>query len=256
VSLHFPLEFPFYISGFIRAAAKPPFLFEKETEMVQPEGSAKGDTSAKSESIAYDFQSNAEAVNQVTQSEEPMEEPLSGQSTEPGTSSPKCSTNAGSTGPRTPQGKRRSSKNAIKHGFFSGETVRRYLRKEERRIYLKIFNGLFEYWKPVGQAEVVLLELMVNQLYQYKRLLRLMSVSRAPLKGDLGGVVFGHRSEPKPFDDWRRDLPPLEDLEKFQQLEQHIWRTYFRAQSELERFQAARLGERVLPRLAVDINAQ
>ena len=47
------------------------------------------------------------------------------------------------TGPRTAQGKPRSSKNAIKHGFFSREMVRVHIHKEDRQEYMAVLEELF-----------------------------------------------------------------------------------------------------------------
>jgi len=165
---------------------------------------------------------------------------------------------ARSTGPRTAEGKRRSSMNAMKKGFFSQELIRSqaHLSKEERRTYLRILGGLTEAWNPVGPDEHMLLELMAIQAYQYIRFLRLTSASRADFSLDLGRVPKFESRNDQQFKIWLHDLPPLEDLEKLQRIEQHIWKSYFRAQSELERRQAIRQGEKALPRFALDVNAQ
>ena len=74
-----------------------------------------------------------------------------------------------STGPRTSQGKRRSSKNAIRHGFFSKEIADLHmLDKKDRKAYLKLLAGLCEKWKPVDISELIQVELMATHLHHFK----------------------------------------------------------------------------------------
>lgn len=137
-----------------------------------------------------------------------------------------------STGPRTTRGKRRSSKNAIKHGFFSRELIQLHLRKEDKKHYMNVLRGLFKAWQPIGQSEVIQVELMAFHLQQQKRLVRLMSALRSGKPGFLLGDGFtSSDTEPEVADRWLRDLPPLEDLDKFQRYENHVLRNYYRAQA-------------------------
>lgn len=67
-----------------------------------------------------------------------------------------------STGPRTPQGKAHSRKNAIKHGLFARLAIDFILRNENWSVYEELVDDLREYHKPVGRAE----ELEVEQIAQ------------------------------------------------------------------------------------------
>ena len=158
----------------------------------------------------------------------------------------------GSAGPRTAQGKRISSRNALVHGFFSRELVLMHLKREDRRSYLKLFNTFVQELDPFGQLELVQIELMTNYLYQYKRLSRHMAAMRGGKIIDLSVHEYVDASKDK--GGWVDDLPSLDILEKYQRCESHILRSFYRAQAELERLQKIRLGEQVPPRLTVDIN--
>jgi hypothetical protein len=140
-----------------------------------------------------------------------------------------------SPGPRTVQGKRISSQNALTHGFFSRDLIRGHLHTKDRRAYLRLFNGFLEELKPDGQSEFIQVELITNHLYQYRRLF-LMANEFGPLEEDSG-----------PDD--------ALTVEKFQRCESHILKNFYRAKAELERLQRIRLGEKVPARLMVDINS-
>lgn len=160
-----------------------------------------------------------------------------------------------STGPRTAHGKRRSSRNAVKHGFFCRDLLMT-LSTADRREWSKLLRGLRETWDPIGQNELIQVELMAFHLQQQKRLMRLMSIRRNSTPTFLLDTDrTPTKLKPAVFDQWLHDLPSLDDLEKFQRCEAHNLRHYYRAQGELERLQRMRLGEKVAPRLLVDVNA-
>jgi len=162
-----------------------------------------------------------------------------------------------STGPRTPHGKRRSSQNACKHGFFSREVAHLHRREEDRREYLKLLKRLSGTWGPIGQSEHIQIELMAYHLQQYKRAMRLMSAKRdntlnvLPPPGSVSSVA-----KAKVVDRWLHDLPLLEDLDKIQRYEDHILRNYYKAQGGLQRLQSVRLGGSALPHGGPENNNQ
>ena len=163
-----------------------------------------------------------------------------------------------STGPRTESGKKISSKNALKLGFFARELKTLHMScEEDRQEFERLFESLIDSWEPVGQSELIQIELMAIALHQYKCLLRLERVRRANFRTDiLDGVLGNSREDDPKLEAWRHELPHLDDLEKFQRCETHILRNYYRAMCELQRLQEMRLGKRVLPRLYMDVNAQ
>lgn len=159
-----------------------------------------------------------------------------------------------STGPRTPQGKRRSSRNAVKHGFFCRD-LQMTLSPADRRECTKLLTGLRETWNPIGRSELIQVELMAFHLQQQKRLMRLMNVRRDDAPTFILDLAPASRKiKPAIVDQWRHDLPSLDDLEKFQRCESHNLRLYYRAQSELERLQRMRSGDKVAPPILVDMN--
>lgn len=78
-----------------------------------------------------------------------------------------------SGGPRTRRGKNASSKNAIKHGFFSKDAISAYrLDQESKHEYSRLRKGLFADWKPVGASEEIQVELILGHLVHYRSFLR------------------------------------------------------------------------------------
>ena len=71
-----------------------------------------------------------------------------------------------STGPRTLRGKKRSSKNALKHGIFSKVAV---LTSESRADYQDLLGGLQDYWQPEGKMEELLVDKLAVLFWRYKR---------------------------------------------------------------------------------------
>ena len=147
-----------------------------------------------------------------------------------------------STGPRTAQGKRRSSKNAIKYGFYSREIIQKHIRKEDRREYSEMLVELVKEKNPIGQSELFQVELMADSRHHLKRHVRLTSALQADKASTLMENLFkdSTRQNSEALGDWQCDLPPLDVLEKLRRAEDHILGKYYRAQRELERLQSAR----------------
>jgi hypothetical protein len=74
----------------------------------------------------------------------------------------------GATGARTETGKKRSSRNAIKHGIFSGVTL---LPGESPAKYQSHWEGLRVSLQPQGQAEELLVEKLASLTWRHRRLL-------------------------------------------------------------------------------------
>ena len=73
-----------------------------------------------------------------------------------------------STGPRTPEGKRRSSLNAIRHGLLAQAVV---LPEEDEREFLRLRRDLWADFQPVGAMEEQLVEKIAAEMWRYQRLL-------------------------------------------------------------------------------------
>jgi hypothetical protein len=71
-----------------------------------------------------------------------------------------------STGPRTEEGKARSSQNAVKHGLYSRRSMERLAGKENaeaRAEYDAHLAGLQASWQPQGEQEETLVDNMADQ---------------------------------------------------------------------------------------------
>ena len=73
------------------------------------------------------------------------------------------------TGPRTEQGKQRSSRNATKHGVFSKVII---LKGESRDEYEELLAGLHESLQPEGTLEELLVENLAVNIWRRRRLLQ------------------------------------------------------------------------------------
>src|SRR5712691_5667457 len=71
-------------------------------------------------------------------------------------------------GPRTQQGKQKSSRNATKHGVFSKVIV---LDSESKAEYEELLAGLRETLKPEGALEELLVEKLATTVWRHRRLL-------------------------------------------------------------------------------------
>ncbi len=74
----------------------------------------------------------------------------------------------GPTGPRTDDGKKRSSQNAVKSGIFSRATL---LKGESRAEYQSLVEGFWKTLQPEGKLEELLVEKLVSISWRYRRLL-------------------------------------------------------------------------------------
>ena len=76
-----------------------------------------------------------------------------------------------STGPKTLEGKRNSSRNAIKHGFFAGEVVNATQGESSQRLRC-LLQDLFDEYQPVGHIEKILVEKIATYWWRQARILR------------------------------------------------------------------------------------
>jgi hypothetical protein len=160
--------------------------------------------------------------------------------------------NAGlSTGPKSPEGKARVARNALKHGMLSRETLLPY---EDAGAFEELVEALWADWQPVAAQEEVLVEQVARETWRLRRVGRAEAgvfalegrfSSGAPTAATLSsslGLAFTRHS--------RRSIvfPTLSRYEA------GIERSYYRALHELQRLQHARRGGQSQPPLAVDVN--
>jgi hypothetical protein len=147
------------------------------------------------------------------------------------------------TGPRTPEGKARSAKNALRHGLLSRDV----LQADERpRDLQRLHEQLSGELRPVGELESLLVERVVSCVWRLRRALRVeaeiverSSDSYAP--GDEGGAGVS----------WIRRHATFATLSRYETTNE---RAMYRALHELERLQAARRGERVPLPAVLDVD--
>ena len=78
-----------------------------------------------------------------------------------------------STGPKTEEGKAVSKLNAAKHGILSEAVVISKGEGQERKeAYLRLYDGLRDYFKPAGAMEDALVEQIAVTLWRKRRVLR------------------------------------------------------------------------------------
>ncbi|PIQ82271.1 MAG: hypothetical protein COV76_04425 [Candidatus Omnitrophica bacterium CG11_big_fil_rev_8_21_14_0_20_64_10] len=77
-----------------------------------------------------------------------------------------------STGPKTEEGKEIVKLNAVKHGILSDAVVIPKGEGQERKeAYLRLYNGLWDYFKPDGAMEDTLVEQIAVTLWRKRRVL-------------------------------------------------------------------------------------
>ena len=89
-----------------------------------------------------------------------------------------------STGPRTPEGKARSSQNAVRHGILARGLV---LRTEDPAQFQALVDGFYADFQPTGVTELTLVDIMIGARW---RMLRVSNFETAGL--DLQFEQFRH----------------------------------------------------------------
>ncbi len=164
-----------------------------------------------------------------------------------------------STGPRTTQGKARSSRNALKHGLLSSQIL---LEHEDANELEALREGFYADLQPVGTLEEVLVERIIASAWLHRRALW---AETALMEWEHG---LGMRWEPEYYEDereWKLDQRALHAaiemvtdhrLDKIQRYETTKERQMYKALHELQRLQAARQNAMALAPVAVDVDVQ
>ena len=162
-----------------------------------------------------------------------------------------------STGPKTATGKKRVSRNAVRHGFFSKFLLIQHQDgKESQREFDDFYASVDKHYQPVGFLEELWMEKIAVWSWRLRRLIRCES-------GQIARALAGHSYEIRqsradllvdsdstslssPEMDAMTDhlfLPEKEELDKLLRHEVMISRELNHAIAELERVQARRKGE-------------
>lgn len=139
-----------------------------------------------------------------------------------------------STGPRSPDGKAMSSKNAVRHGLLGGELL---LPDEDAEELERFRAGVLERLQPEDDVERFMADRVIANAWRLKRVYRIETEVLRRLKYEGTTVDFGVALE--------RDLHHGDNLPKLARYESMLDRGLRRALHELERLQARRRGEHV-----------
>jgi hypothetical protein len=143
----------------------------------------------------------------------------------------------GSTGPRSEEGKQRSSKNAIKSGIFAQATL---LKEESLSDYQSLLEGIWDVLKPEGKLEELLVEKLASISWRYRRLLA------------ADGAAFQRNS--RYTDSVSKSLGDTGELDRLVRYESNLERAFDRTLTQLERIRRVRSGEPLPPQLDIKIS--
>ena len=153
-----------------------------------------------------------------------------------------------STGPKTEEGKAVSRYNAIKHGLLSKEVL---LEGEDEKVLIEIGKRLRYELDPQTELELVLVDRITANVW---RLRRVMQIEREMMDDDRFTTDYlGKTTEKNLGEALSYDFSNYDTYGKLIRYETSIEKGIFKALHELQRLQAARNGEKVLPPVAIDV---
>ncbi len=165
-----------------------------------------------------------------------------------------------STGPRTAEGKKAVSQNAVKHGFFTRETV---VRDEDQADFDRYREAMLAEMGPVGVLESSLTERVVSLAWRLRRAERMQNQAlKMQIRSDhldlvVRQVQWSYRDakglpqeETQPKNDHmtfgraaRNDIASFRVLDKLLLYERRIENSMHKTMKELRKLQAARKAE-------------
>ena len=168
--------------------------------------------------------------------------------------------NAKLGGVKTEEGKAISKLNALQHGLLSGEIL---LKGEIEQNLVELSKRIRQSLQPVGELEQLLSDRIIANFW---RLRRVMEVERSAMEWEKynEGVdinfSFGGYPKDEKLEELQkkrkqvRDMIANDNTEQILRYETTIERSLYRALHELQRLQAARLGEKPPLPINVDID--
>jgi hypothetical protein len=161
-----------------------------------------------------------------------------------------------STGPRTPDGKRRVSRNAIRHGFYSKWLLVRHADgKEDESEYDDSYAAIYKHYQPLGWLEERCVETIAVWSWRLRRVIRYetgqIARALAQRRYDIHQSTAVNSEEPQFLPPGGAETEGMADhlfltsdgLENQMRYEALIGRHLNRSISELERLQARRKGD-------------
>jgi hypothetical protein len=151
-----------------------------------------------------------------------------------------------STGPRTEEGRRAVSRNAVKWSLFSAMVV---LADEDQKLFDGFARRVLTDLRPVGALETALADAIVACLWRWRRLhgieAGLLTMYRVYEGADRGlATSFAH------------DASQMDSLGRLTRYETALERRFLRLLHELQRLQASRTGQAVAAPAVVDVDVR
>src|SRR3984957_13823059 len=152
-----------------------------------------------------------------------------------------------STGPKTPEGKDKSRRNALQHGLTAKTCM---LEDEDPEALVDLLNEIREKFNPQDTDEDFLIERMAKARFKYNRIMPLeaaiynlrLSVDRTPKEITEALGVNGQRAWA-----YMRDANGGNALSKLARYETSLLREYDRSRQELEKLQKIRAANPAPP---------
>ena len=157
--------------------------------------------------------------------------------------------NAKLGGVKTEEGKAVSKYNALKHGILSKEVL---LEGEDEKTLIEVGKKLRAELEPQTELELVLVDRITANVW---RLRRVMQIEREMMDDDKNDTLFALSDSKKTLGGAiSHDSANADTYGKLVRYETSIERGIYKALHELQRLQAARMGEKPPAPIAVDVD--
>lgn len=157
--------------------------------------------------------------------------------------------NAKLGGVKTEEGKAISKYNALKHGILSKEVL---LEGEDEKILIEVGKKLRSELEPQTELELVLVDRITANVW---RLRRVMQIEREMMDDDKNDTLFALSDSKKTLGGAiGHDFANADTYGKLVRYETSIERGIYKALHELQRLQAARMGEKPPAPIAIDVD--
>ncbi len=157
--------------------------------------------------------------------------------------------NAKLGGVKTEEGKAVSKYNALKHGLLSKEVL---LEGEDEKMLVEVGKKLRAELEPQTELELVLVDRITANVW---RLRRVMQIEREMMDDDINDTLFALSDSKKTLGGAvSHDFANADTYGKLTRYEASIERGIYKALHELQRIQAARMGEKPPAPIAVDVD--
>lgn len=150
-----------------------------------------------------------------------------------------------STGPKSDNGKKIVSLNAVKHGLLSGRTL---LPDENNKMFERFASNLYKSLLPIGELEILFVERIVSCAWRLRRVLK---VELGLFEIGINNFLREHDGLGEPFEGYQGGRAST--FSKLSRYETAIERSLYKALHELQRIQATRNGESTPMPAALDV---